>query len=78
MLGVYYCEEGNVQRDFKKGVYWHTKAAEQGHANAQLQLGICYGTGEGVPKDYEKAKYWVTKSAEQGYEEAKKLLATLD
>jgi TPR repeat protein len=56
--------------DFEKAVYWWTKAAEQGHADAQYYLGACYGRGEGVAKDSEKAVYWYTKAAEQGHTEA--------
>ncbi|CAI3960283.1 unnamed protein product, partial [Commensalibacter communis] len=35
---------------------WYTKAANQGNAQAQLNIGIMYQDGLGVPKDYKKAK----------------------
>ena len=42
------------------------KAAEQGHAQAQYQLGWMYKDGEGgVPKDLEKSIHWLEKAAEQ-------------
>jgi len=59
-----------VAKDYVKAVEWYTKAAEQGHAIAQFNLGICYYNGEGVAKDYVKAAEWYTKAAEQGHAEA--------
>ena len=44
--------------------------AEEGDADAQLQLGHLYESGEGVPKDYTKAAKWYRKAAEQGNAEA--------
>lgn len=45
---------------------WYRKAAEQGDAEAQFNLGNAYDTGEGVPKDLGKAIEWYRKAAEQG------------
>ena len=42
------------------------KAAEQGGAEAQSNLGFMYVKGQGVPKDEAKAVHWWTKAAEQG------------
>lgn len=44
--------------------------AEEGDADAQLQLGHLYESGEGVPKDYTEAAKWYRKAAEQGNAEA--------
>ena len=49
---------------------WHHKAAEQGHAEAQYNLGICYENGKGVEQDYEKAEEWYREAAAQGHEKA--------
>ena len=43
------------------------KAAEQGDAEAQCQLGELYMRGEGVAKDQTEGIQWILKSAEQGY-----------
>ena len=43
------------------------KAAEQGDAVAQFNLGVMYYGGEGVPQDYEEALRWYKLAAEQGY-----------
>jgi len=40
--------------------------AEQGHALAQLQLGVMYYVGRGVAKDYTQAVRWYRKAAAQG------------
>ena len=45
---------------------WYRKAAEQGYANAQYNLGVMYDNGEGVPQDYQEAMSWYRKAAEQG------------
>jgi TPR repeat protein len=42
------------------------KAAEQGDAVAQYNLGVMYRSGDGVPQDYKEAVKWYTKAAEQG------------
>ena len=51
---------------------WYRKAAEQGHAKAQLNLGIMYFTGRGVPQDYVQAHMWFNLSAAQGDADATK------
>ncbi|WP_133149776.1 tetratricopeptide repeat protein, partial [Shewanella sp. 10N.286.52.C2] len=43
-----------------------TKAAEQGLARAQYNLGVFYDKGRGVLQDDKQAVYWYTKAAEQG------------
>ena len=43
------------------------KAAEQGDAIGQYNLGIMYHRGEGVLQNYKTAVKWYTKAAEQGY-----------
>ena len=45
---------------------WYHKAAEQGEANAQYNLGVMYDKGQGVPQDYREAVKWYHKAAEQG------------
>ena len=44
------------------------KAAEQGDAKAQYELGWCYSTGEdGITKSDAEAVKWYRKAAEQGH-----------
>ena len=78
-------EQGDAHAQFKYGIAccreapayakraeWWTKAAEQGHVEAQYELGCLFYTGErGVLQDYEKAVYWLGKAKEKGHEGAK-------
>jgi TPR repeat protein len=65
-------EDGKgVLKDDEAAVKWYRKAAEQGYASAQNNLGWMYATGTGVPKDMTKAKYWINKAYEGGSKLAK-------
>jgi len=48
--------------------------AEQGHVEAQYNLGLRYNNGQGVPQDYKEASKWWRKAAEQGDADAQTLL----
>ena len=50
-----------------EAVKWYRKAAEQGYARAQNNLGIMYDDGYGVPEDDTEAVKWYRKGATQGY-----------
>jgi uncharacterized protein len=45
---------------------WYRKAADQGSANAQFNLGKMYDDGDGVLQDYAEALKWYRKAADQG------------
>ena len=49
----------------------YLKAAEQGDALAQYNLGAMYRDGEGVEQDYGKAIKWYLEAAWQGHNKAK-------
>jgi len=53
-------------KDYKQEVYWYKKAADQGFANAQYNLGVAYDKGQGVLQDGKKAVYWYKKAEEKG------------
>ena len=53
------------------------KAAEQGNANAQYNLGLAYVNGNGVTKNYDEAVKWCRKAAEQNIAAAQYLLAEM-
>ena len=55
-----------------EAVKWFRKAADQGFADAQFNLGVMYGNGEGVPESYVRAYVWLSMAKTQGYENAKK------
>jgi len=58
---------GGVSQDEKEALKWFLKAAEQGNADAQRNIGFWYHLGRGgVPQDEKEALKWYLKSAEQG------------
>ena len=65
-----YAEGQGVPQDDAKAVTWYKKAAQQGLAEAQNNLGVMYNNGQGVPQDHATAVTWFTKAAEQGLAEA--------
>ena len=56
------CQCGLTEQDIEQ----IRKAAEQGDAKAQTNLGVMYAEGKGIPKDAQKAMKWFRKAAEQG------------
>ena len=63
--------ETEVQRKIEKMAYWFQKAAQQGIARSQTNLGIFYATGlGGMKKDLAEAMKWWKKAADQGDAEA--------
>jgi TPR repeat protein len=61
-------------QDRAEAARWYRKAADQGHALAQYNLGLLYANGRGVAQDKAQARAWMQKAA-AGYENAKKWLA---
>jgi len=54
------------QKDYSEAFKWYKKAAEQGDAYSQCNLGYMYYKGLGVEENYEEACIWYKKAAEQG------------
>jgi TPR repeat protein len=73
---MYKMGEG-VEKDAVQAVSWYRKAAVQGHAAAQCNLGDVYRKGEGVEKDAVQAVYWWRKAAEQGDAHAQRNLGLM-
>ena len=63
-------DEYYLAGDFTNAVECFQKAAEQGLADAQYNLGVCYDNGDGVPQSYPEAVKWYRKAAEQGFAKA--------
>jgi TPR repeat protein len=62
------------QKNQLEAVKWYRKAAEQGSASAQLNLGVKYDNGVGVAEDNTEAVRWYRLAAEQGHAPAQKSL----
>jgi len=54
-----------VAKEDVEAVKWYRKAAEQNHAGAQYNLGVCYYKGDGVAKDDVEALKWCRNAADQ-------------
>ena len=65
--GLSYHYGRGVERNYSKAAEWYLRAAEQGHAAAQCNLGYLFNNGLGVQKNYRKAAEWYQKAAEQGH-----------
>jgi uncharacterized protein len=65
----------HVQADGKESIRWITKAANQGYAPAEYELGRIYLYGRGIEADYAQALLWERKAAEQGDPRAQRDLA---
>ncbi len=66
-----------LNKDYPKAVESFKKAAAQGNADAQFNLGVLYSRGRGIPQDYEEAANWFRKAAEQGDVPAQSMLGFL-
>ena len=58
-------------KDYAKALEWFEKAANQGYASSQFNVGIFYNNGlEGVKIDKDKAFKYFKLSADQGFAKA--------
>ena len=55
-----------VAQDDGEAVSWYRRAAEQGDASGQFNLGVMYENGRGVAQDDGEAVSWYRRAAEQG------------
>ena len=74
-VGLWYHAGGCLKPDGTKAVEWFRRAAEQGHADAQYELGLRYYYGyyysvDAIEQDDEEAAQWIQKAAEQGHSRA--------
>ncbi|RUQ29706.1 MAG: sel1 repeat family protein [Candidatus Competibacteraceae bacterium] len=60
-----------------KAVKWYLKAAKQGYAVAQNNLGWMYEIGRGVKQDATESVKWYLKAAAQGNADAQNILRRL-
>ena len=64
-------------QDYVKAVEWYQKAALQGKADAQYNLGIMYEQGKGVKQDSVEAIKWWQKAVAQGLAPAQYALGNM-
>lgn len=70
LAALYVAGTGGVPRDYGRAVFWFTKSAEKGMANAHYNLGVMYQQGLGVPQDAAAALGWYERAAQLGHPEA--------
>jgi hypothetical protein len=61
-----YAKGQGVRRDYTEAMQWFRRAADEGDASAQYNLGVMYAKGQGVRRDYIEAMRWYRKAADQG------------
>ena len=71
--GVEFYDSGN----YEAAVAYFQDAADQGHARAQYNLGVCYENGRGVEQNYEMAAKYYQLAADQGHAKAQQRLKAL-
>jgi TPR repeat protein len=61
-----YAEGRGVSQNDVEALQWFRRAANQGNADAQFNLGVMYANGQGVPQDEAEAVKWYRLAADQG------------
>jgi len=77
-LADYYVDGFVIDKDLGSAAFWYRKAAQQGYAPAQTNLGWLYFNGyEGVAPNRAVAVHWFSEAAAQGNRTAVKNLQAL-
>lgn len=76
-LGLKYQIGNDVPRDENQAAFWYRKAAELGHAEAQICLAALYEAEDGPSKDDVQAAFWYREAAALGNSEAQVQLAVM-
>ena len=77
-LADYFVDGFVIDKDLSSAAFWYRKAAEQGYAPAQTNLGWLYFNGyEGVAPNRAVAVHWFSEAAAQGNRTAVRNLQAL-
>jgi len=68
---IYEYGRHGIEVDVVAAAEWFERAAELGHVEAMVELGLCYELGCGVEQSDEHALDWYTKAAHLGHATAK-------
>lgn len=69
--GHLYWSGWGAKVDYEEAFKLYRMAADQGHVEAQFELGEGFSKGLGVKPDYAEALKWYSKAADQGHAKAK-------
>lgn len=72
-----YASGRGVPKDDVEAVKWYQKAAEQGNADGQYNLGSMYEQGRGLPTNLTEAVYWYRQASQGGNQDATAALRRL-
>ena len=61
-------------QNYAQAALWYKRAAAQGHADAENNLGLLYMNGQGVPQNRSLAIAWYRRAAAHGSREAQQNL----
>jgi hypothetical protein len=61
-----WCANEAGKPNYTEAAVWYRKAADQGHALAQFNLGVMYANGQGFNRDDAQAAMWFEKAARGG------------
>ena len=75
-LAALYADGLGVPRDYAEALKWFRRAADQGNARAQFNIGTIYFYGQGVPQAHADAVKWFRLAADQRYVPAQFSLGT--
>ncbi len=56
-------QAAGIKPDIREAAKWFRKAADQGHPEAQYNLGLAYANGQGVAQDNIQALMWMNLAA---------------
>jgi hypothetical protein len=73
-----YLKANGVRQSIEEAMKWYRRAADQGLAIAQFNLGFGYASGQGVPQDDVMAHKWFSLSAAQGNQDAARNRDTIE
>jgi TPR repeat protein len=76
-LGSGWCPPYRWDPDYFSAADWYQKAADQGLAIAEEELGFMFLDGTGRPKDFDAARKWFGKAAAQGDARSKYMIGTM-
>ena len=61
-----YAQGHGVPKNYSEAAKWFRRAANQGNADAQSNLGAMYSVGRGVPQDFVQAYIWLSVAVDNG------------
>lgn len=71
-----YADADQAKKDDAEALSWFIRAAERGHSDSALVVGLMYGAGRGCRRDPAEAADWIQKAARLGSDAALEHLGT--